>query len=94
MNELAQSSAPSFGYNADPPKRVLWKWSFAITAAVLAFLMWQCGSTSYSGRELANNAVRRFHTEFNSGEYDEICREGVEGLSERESMVSFCTFWN
>jgi hypothetical protein len=84
MNESAQSSAPNFGYSANPPKRILWKWSLAIAAVGLVFLMWQCGSALYSGSKLADQAVQRFHAQLNRGAFDEICREGDEAFSQGE----------
>jgi hypothetical protein len=76
--------APNFEYSPSRPKRILWKWSLAIVATALLFLMWQCGSALRSGPKLADKAVQRFHTELNGGEYDEICREGDEGFSRGE----------
>jgi hypothetical protein len=54
------------------PKRVLWKWSVAVTAAILLFLMWQCGSAFHEVRGLANTAVKEFHQRLNGGRYEEI----------------------
>jgi Protein of unknown function (DUF4019) len=53
-------------------KTVLWKWSFVATAAILVFLMWQCGSALYRGRQLAETAVREFHRNFNTGQYEQV----------------------
>jgi hypothetical protein len=66
---------------ARKPIRVLWKWSFFITAVVLAFFMWQCGSALLQGRRLSNQAVRQFHQELNAGEYEAICQEASEGFT-------------
>jgi hypothetical protein len=84
-----QFPVPEFGYSADRPRRVLWKWSLVIVAVALLFLLWQCGSALYSGSKLADKAVRRFHAEFNNSEYDEICREGVAELSEGQRHDEF-----
>jgi hypothetical protein len=75
--------APDFGYTTSP-KRVLWKWSVAAAAAILVFLMWQCGSALQQGRGLANAAVRHFHQELNSGNYEHICQGADEGFSQGE----------
>jgi hypothetical protein len=64
------------------PIRVLWKWSFFITAIVLAFLMWQCGSALIQGRRSANDAVRHFHEQLNAGGYEQICQEASDGFRE------------
>lgn len=63
-----------------PSKRVLWKWSLAITSAALVFLMWQCGSAFVNGRRLANGSVRHFHQQLNTEEYEEIYRSADEGF--------------
>jgi hypothetical protein len=68
------TSAPDFGYKV-PPKRILWKASFAITALVMVLFMWQCGTALIIGRRLANGAVRHFHEELNNGQYDQIFQE-------------------
>ncbi len=81
MTEPVQSSIPSPGSSIRPPKRVLWKWSFALTAAVLVYMMWQCDSALNLGSVSADQAVQRFHDHLNRGEFDEICREGDEAFS-------------
>jgi hypothetical protein len=77
----ATQTMPSPVEPARQPVRVLWKWSFFITAVVLAFFMWQCGSTLLQGRSSANQAVRQFHQELNAGEYERICQEASEGFT-------------
>jgi hypothetical protein len=63
------------------PIRVLWRWSFFITAVVLAFFMWQCGSALLQGRHLSNQAVRQFHEELNAREYEVICQDASDGFT-------------
>jgi hypothetical protein len=84
MSESVQSSSPNLGSSASPPKRVLWKWSLALTAAVLVYMMWQCDSALNLGYESADQAVQRFHDHLNRGEFDEICREGDGAFSQGE----------
>ncbi|HYL69016.1 MAG TPA: hypothetical protein VEX69_07615 [Candidatus Limnocylindria bacterium] len=67
------------------PKVVLWKWSLIITGIVLTYLMWSCGSALYHGKRLADGSIHRFHQQFNAGEYEDICREGVPGFSQGEN---------
>jgi hypothetical protein len=77
---------------ARKPIRVLWKWSFFITAIVLAFFMWQCGSALLQGRRSSNQAVRQFHQELNAGEYELICQEASEGFtrsSKHDELIKF-----
>jgi len=89
MSESSHFPAPNFGQSAAPPKRILWKWSLAATALLLLFLVWRCGSALYSGSKLADQAVQRFHAQFNRGEFDEICREGDEAFSQQEKHDEF-----
>ncbi|MGO9648894.1 MAG: DUF4019 domain-containing protein [Terriglobales bacterium] len=69
-----------------PPrsKRVIWKWSLALTAVVLIFLMWQCGSGLLRGRSLSAQAVHHFHEQFNNNQYTEIWTEADEGFQGSE----------
>jgi hypothetical protein len=80
MNGEPQSLSPNVGETANSPKRILWKWSLAIAAIVLLFLIWQVGSAVYSGPKLSDRSVQHFHDELNRGRYEEICREGDEGF--------------
>jgi hypothetical protein len=76
------------------PKRVLWRWSFAFTAVVLMFLMWRCGSSLINGRSLSNQAVYRFHEQFNNAEYKQIGQEAEENFHSTEKeqeLVDFLT---
>jgi hypothetical protein len=78
--------------SARKPIRVLWKWSFFITAIVLAFLIWQCGSALFQGRRSANEAVRHFHQELNGGEYEQICQEASAAFTQaanHDDLVKF-----
>jgi hypothetical protein len=83
---------PNAGYNVPPPRRILWKWSFAVAGILLMVFVWQCGSALLAGAGLADKAVRRFHAQLNSGEYAEISDEADEGLSQgekRDELVNF-----
>jgi hypothetical protein len=63
-----------------PAKRVLWKWSAAVVALLLVFLMWRCGSALVQGRKLADAAVKQFHERLNAGNFEEIYRDADEGF--------------
>lgn len=82
MTTFNQPPVPDFGYEAPAPNRKLWKWSLLAGVVVLLFLTWQCGSALLQGPGLANQAVRRFHQQLNTGEYEEIYREADERFSE------------
>jgi hypothetical protein len=84
MTAPTQVPPPDFSYEAEPRKRVQWKWSLLIAAIGLVYLTWQCGSGLYSGSALANDEVHRFHAHLNSHEYDEICAEADSAFSEGE----------
>jgi Protein of unknown function (DUF4019) len=92
LTTLDLSPVPADGSAPGPPKRVLWKWSFAATAAILLFLMWQCGSAFYEGRGLSNASVREFHQRLNGGRYEEIYEkadEGLAGSGKHDELVKF-----
>jgi len=76
---LSSTPASDVG-NPAPAKRVLWKWSAAVTTLILAFLTWQCGSALVQGRKLADAAVRRFHEQLNAGDFEGIYREADQGF--------------
>lgn len=91
MSTTTPTPPPNLGY-APSPKRVLWKWSLGATVVILAFLIWQCGSTLYAGRGLANTAAREFHERLNGAQYDEICLhadEGFTGTGNRDATARF-----
>jgi hypothetical protein len=70
----------------------MWKWSLAVSAVVLVFLMWQCGSALVQGRKLATAAVRHFHQQLNAEEYEEIYREADEGFRAGQSHDELIQF--
>jgi hypothetical protein len=77
-----QVPAPDFGQKTERPKRVLWKWSALIVAIGLLYLSWQCGSALYFGSKLADAAARRFHDQLDAGQFEQICQEADEALSQ------------
>lgn len=87
MSEAVESPTPNLESSASPPKRILWKWSLALTAAVLVYMMWQCDSGLNLGSVSADQAVQRFHDHLNRGEFDEICAEG-DGALKHDELVS------
>jgi hypothetical protein len=90
VNTPVSTSGSDFGYAQPRPKRVLWKWSLAVTAVLLIWFAWQCGSALYQGRALANAAVNEFHQRLNDAKFDEICDKADAGFTkagQREDMV-------
>jgi hypothetical protein len=88
------SPAPNFDYALARPKRAWWKWSLGLTALLLIYLMWQCGSALRQGRVLAEPAVQAFHAKFNAGNYEEIYQEadaGFTGEGKHDELVKFLT---
>ncbi len=94
MNTFPTSPAPDFGHTGTetPPKRVPWKWSLAVGAVVLVFLMWQCGSALVRGRKLATASVRHLHQQLNAEEYDAIYRDADEGFRAGQSHDELIKF--
>ena len=72
MTTSVPAPAPDFGYAPPRPRRVLRRWSLALTAVFLIYLLWQCGSGLYQGRSLSNDAVHQFHRELNAENYQSI----------------------
>jgi hypothetical protein len=75
-----------------PRKRVLWKWSIAITVVVLGFLMWQCGSALIAGRGLSNVAVQQFHAQLNEEQYQQIFADADDAFqrsANKEETINF-----
>ena len=72
MSTSVSAPAPDFGYAPPRPRRVLRKWSLALTAVFLIYLLWQCGSGLYQGRSLSNDAVNQFHQNLNAERYEAI----------------------
>jgi hypothetical protein len=93
MEQDAKISAPPDHYPAEPKRKgkLLW-WSLTATALLLAYFMWQCGSGMSAGARLSDDAVRRFHSQLDSGAYDDIVRESDEAFQNsgsREELLKF-----
>lgn len=56
-----------------------------ITAFVVAYLFWQCGSAVMHGRRLSNAAVQNFHHQLDSEKYDEIFEMADESFRTSKS---------
>jgi hypothetical protein len=82
MSAFPQFPNQDFGNNPRPQKRILWKWTGALTAVLLISLLWQCGSAFYSGYKYGDGAAQRFHEELNTGQYEEICSEADPAFSQ------------
>lgn len=90
MNVTQTMTSPA--ETAHKPVRVFWKWSFFITAVVLAFFMWQCGSALLQGRRSSNEAVRQFHQDLNAENYELIWQEASQGFTQsgkHDELVKF-----
>lgn len=83
---------PSPGTSRLPRKRVLWKWSAAITVVFIGFLGWQCGSALLHGRELSNAAVQQFHRQLNGGDYEQIYGTAGNAFREADSKEKITSF--
>jgi hypothetical protein len=67
--EISQSLGPT---DVAPKKRVLWKWSIAVTLVLIAILFWRCGTGLIEGRQLSANGVQQFHALLNTGQHEQI----------------------
>ena len=73
-------------------KRTLLQWSLAATALFFAYFMWQCGSGMSAGARLSDDAVRHFHSQLDSGAYDNILSESDDAFQnsgKREDIINF-----
>ena len=90
-----EDSTPPIPYpSADAaarPKRKWWKWSLALSAILVIFLMWQGGSALRQARVLADPAVETFHKKMNAGQFDQICGDADENfaLNKQAEVVKF-----
>jgi hypothetical protein len=81
ISEEAAAITPEVTSSAEPVhkqssrKGILWKWSLGITAILMTYMTWQCGSALVQGRKLASLQVRHFHEQLNAERYEDICRE-------------------
>jgi hypothetical protein len=86
------SSTPDFGYAPTPKRvRILWKLSSAVTAVILIFYVWQCGSAITEGRRSANQLVQRFHQLLNGSHYEQIAQESDQALLQEEKQEDLVT---
>ena len=93
MEQDATTRVPLDNYPAEPKrKRILLKWSLLATALLFGYFMWQCGSAMSAGTRLSDDVVRRFHSQLDSGAYDDIVRGSDEAFQEsgsREELLRF-----
>jgi hypothetical protein len=92
LTTLDISPVAEYGAAPNAPQRVLWKWSVAVTAAILLFLMWQCGSALYHARALSNTAIREFHQHLNSGQYEQIYLTADQGFAQEDKHDELVRF--
>jgi hypothetical protein len=80
LRPLGAAPTPNFGYK---PSRTIspavWIWAAIGSALVVIPLLvvagWYTGSAFLGGKRLADDAVQRFHNEFNAGQYEQIISE-------------------
>lgn len=92
-----QISTPEIGQPSGPPdvapkKRVLWKWSIAVTLVLITVLFWRCGTGLVQGRQLSANGVQQFHTLLNSGQHEQIydgASDAFRGGGNKEDLIKF-----
>jgi hypothetical protein len=91
MEQAATTGGPQDNHPAQPRRKwISLKWS--LLAAALLFFTWQCGSGMRAASLLSDDAVRRFHTQLDSGAYDDIVRESDEAFqnsASREQLLRF-----
>jgi hypothetical protein len=73
-------------------KWISWRWTLIVTAVVMTFFLWECGSALIHGRSLANVAVRHFHQELNTGDYTKICQEADSRFTQSQDTNDVTKF--
>jgi len=89
MPEIRQPSGPP---DVAPKKRVLWKWSIAVTLVLMTILFWRCGTGLMQGRELSANGVQQFHALLNSGQHEQIyygASDAFRGGGSKQDLIKF-----
>lgn len=94
MEESTAPVALPLGNNVTrpKPKRLLLKWSLALTALALAYLTWQCGSGMYAAARSSDQAVATFHSELDSQAYEKIVEEAdpaFQNSGSHEKLIKF-----
>ena len=74
------------------PQRILWKWSAIIVLLLFGYFTWQCSVGLHAGARLSDDAVRHFHSQLDSGAYDEILRESDEAFQNSASSDEITKF--
>jgi hypothetical protein len=87
--EISQPSGPT---GVAPKKRVLWKWSIAVTLVLIAILFWRCGTGLIQGRQLSASGVQQFHALLNSGQHEQIydgASDAFRSGGNKQDLVKF-----
>ena len=72
--------------------RVLWKWSLAATAVLIAYFVWQLAAGLTMAQASAYEAIDSFHAQLNRGDYQAIVEGADDGFSKgwtEEELVRF-----
>lgn len=89
---MASTFTPRPIESAPKQKWISWKWTLIVTAVVMTFFMWQCGTALFHGRGLANVAVRHFHEQLNTGDYAQICQEADARFTQAQNSSEVTKF--
>ena len=92
---LIQSGIQDFKPAASTkPKRnrILLKWSLIVIALVLGYFTWQCGSGMNAAARLSDDAVRRFHSQLDTGAYESIVRDSDTAFQKADSPEELLKF--
>jgi hypothetical protein len=90
--ESGNSSSSGQLFAEPKHKRTVLKWSLVATALVFGYFAWQCGSGMSTGARLSDDAVRHFHSQLDSGAYDNIVGESDEAFQNSDSHEELLKF--
>jgi len=85
-------SQPLGSTDVAPKKRVLWKWSIAVTLVLIAILFWRCGTGLLQGRQLSASGVQRFHALLNGGQHEQIYDDASDAFRSSGSKQDLIKF--
>jgi len=94
--KLVEALPSSVLVEAQPkPKRrkILLKWSLFATALLFSYLIWTFGSGLMAGAGPSDDAVRRFHSQLDLRDYEELLLESDEGFQNSESHEELLKFF-
>jgi hypothetical protein len=84
VEQAVTDSVVSAAQPPPKPKRILLKWSLVATVLLFTYFSWEFGSGFIAGAGPSDEAVRRFHSQLDSRDYEGVLRASDEGFQNSE----------